>query len=208
MPRVGISVQHTACTRRAARRRVLARSFCAHFPLRASLAPSAPALASHGVLLTLQVESCTSPWLCTLLRLFLLSLSISAVRHTHTGRPSPHSVMQHHTARPRATEAGRRAAARMANPSKNRKKGARLLQVVSVPSLSKCPITVVVDAKRSDRTPSHMFTHAQIAPIRFVGERREGRDGESPRNGCMTRGPTENVTPNSTRQIKRGRPSS
>ena len=121
MPRAGISVQHTACTRRAARRRVLARSFCAHFPLRASLAPSAPALASHGVLLTLQVESCTSPWLCTLLRLFLLSLSISAVRHPHKCRPSQIIVMQHHTARPRATEAGRRAAARMANPSKNRK---------------------------------------------------------------------------------------
>ena len=93
MPRAGISVQHTACTRRAARRRVLARSFCAHFPLRASLAPSAPALASHGVLLTLQVESCTSPWLCTLLRLFLLSLSISAVRHRHKGRPSLSIVM-------------------------------------------------------------------------------------------------------------------
>ena len=80
MPRAGISVQHTACTRRAARRRVLARAFCAQFPLRASLAPSAHALTSHGVLLTLQVESCTSPWLCTLLRSFRLSLSISAVR--------------------------------------------------------------------------------------------------------------------------------
>ena len=79
------------------------------------------ALTSHGVLLTLQVESCTSPWLCTLLRSFRLSLPISAVRHPHKCRPSQVIVMQHHTARPRATEAGRRAAARMANPSKNRK---------------------------------------------------------------------------------------
>ena len=51
MPRAGISVQHTACTRRAARRRVLARStcafFCAHFPLRASLAPC-PLLRLHA----------------------------------------------------------------------------------------------------------------------------------------------------------------
>ena len=122
MPRAGISVQHTACTRRAARRRVLARAFCAQFPLRASLAPSAHALTSHGVLLTLQVESCTSPWLCTLLRSFRLSLSISAVRRReNAGRAGlSHAAPSRSTPRHRGRPAC--AAARMANHSKNRKR--------------------------------------------------------------------------------------
>ena len=34
-------------------------------------------------------RSCTSPWLCTLLRSFSLSLSISAVRHPRKGRAEP-----------------------------------------------------------------------------------------------------------------------